>query len=68
MSELLGFPGAAFDDQVDATTQLLLWVQEKDMYRRPLNEGPIPMDEEASGEPDVPWPYYPEGNDPWGAY
>jgi hypothetical protein len=30
--ELLGFPGAAFDDQVDATSQLLLWVQEKGFY------------------------------------
>lgn len=49
--ELLGFPGAAFDDQVDATTQLLLWVQEKDRYRVPLNAGPELI--ECDGEYDI---------------
>lgn len=61
--ELLGFPGAAFDDQVDATTQLLLWVQEKDMYRTPPNEGPIEMDSDGRGSasPQGGW----EDLDPW---
>lgn len=40
ISELVGFPSAANDDQVDATAQLLLWVQEKDMWRVPSNAGP----------------------------
>jgi predicted phage terminase large subunit-like protein len=62
--ELLGFPGAAHDDQVDATTQLLLWVQEKDMYRPPLNAGPIEMD--GSGEPDPTTDW--DDRDPWGAW
>ena len=65
-SELLGFPGAAHDDQVDATTQLLLWVQEKDMYRSPPNAGPISMDEDEGEGWDraADW----NGKDPWGAY
>lgn len=48
ISELLGFPSAAHDDQVDALTQLLLWVQEKDMYRTPSNVGPelVSMEDE----------------------
>jgi len=64
MGELLGFPGAAFDDQVDAITQLLLWVQDKDRYRLPVNAGPIEMslDEPFEG----PGSSAAEA-DPWGA-
>lgn len=65
--ELLGFPGAAFDDQVDATSQLLLWVLEKDMYRLPINEGPILMEAEDGGVPySAHWDR--DERDPWGAY
>ena len=67
--ELLGFPASRHDDQVDATAQLLSWVQEKDMYRLPLNAGPIAMDEfdlsvdglESHKSSDY-------EDDPWGAY
>lgn len=66
VSELTGFPGAAYDDQVDATTQLLLWVQEKDLYRLPHNDGPIEMEGVDDREE---WP--PKAaefeQDPWGA-
>lgn len=65
--ELLGFPGAAFDDQVDATSQLLLWVLEKDMYRLPVNDGPILMDDYDGDRPSsVRWDL--DERDPWGAY
>lgn len=65
--ELLGFPGAAFDDQVDATSQLLLWVQEKDIYRLPENEGPILMDTDDGDLPTAArWDL--DERDPWGAY
>jgi predicted phage terminase large subunit-like protein len=66
LAELLGFPGAAFDDQVDAIAQLLLWVQEKDQYRPTVNAGP----ELITGEDD--WDDYnnrvtnPYAKDPWG--
>lgn len=43
--ELLGFPSSRHDDQVDALSQLLIWVQERDRWRVPLNEGPEAMDE-----------------------
>lgn len=67
MGELLGFPGSAYDDQVDATSQLLLWVQEKDMWRTLPNEGPIEMDGSGSGSgPDLPDDW--EDRDPWGAF
>ncbi|QIK79133.1 phage terminase large subunit [Sphingomonas piscis] len=62
-AELLGFPGAAFDDQVDATSQLLLWVQEKDTYRVPMNEGPILITEEDDWEDYS--DQYPSNYDPW---
>ena len=61
-AELLGFPTSRYDDQVDATAQLLIWVQEQDMFRAPEIAGPIEM---TDGEPDDP-----EGlwiGDPWGA-
>ena len=65
-SELLGFPGSAHDDQVDATAQLLLWVQDKDRYRAPVNAGPIEMLDE-----DGDWPSEasstPYNLDPWAA-
>lgn len=65
--ELLGFPSSRHDDQVDALSQLLLWVQEKDTYRTPVNEGPEEM---LTGEDDervIPAAPAP-GQDPWGAY
>jgi phage terminase large subunit-like protein len=31
-TELLGFPSAKFDDQVDSTTQFLEWAQERTAY------------------------------------
>jgi predicted phage terminase large subunit-like protein len=43
-SELLGFPASRHDDQVDALTQLLLWVQEKDIYRPETLTGPELVD------------------------
>lgn len=65
--ELLGFPSSRHDDQVDALSQLLLWVQEKDTYRTPVNEGPEEMltgeDDELLGQTGLA-PY----RDPWGAY
>ena len=42
-SELLGFPNARFDDQVDAFSQLLDWVRQQDQYKPILNEGPEEM-------------------------
>ncbi|NCP12229.1 MAG: phage terminase large subunit [Sphingomonadales bacterium] len=60
--ELLGFPAARHDDQVDALSQLLIWVQEKDMYRVPLNAGPEAMfspEERGFGEVEF-------NGDPWG--
>lgn len=67
ISEVVGFPGAAHDDQTDALTQLLLWVQQKDMYRAPLNEGPIDADD-GEGDDDryTGWGYGPGERDPWG--
>ena len=68
VGELVGFPGATYDDQVDATTQLLLWVQEKGHYRVPLNAGPMLFDgenwhgEDAGGFGNL------YNRDPWGAY
>lgn len=41
--ELLGFPSSRYDDQVDALSQLLIWVQLQDRWRAPVNEGPIEM-------------------------
>ena len=38
--ELLGFPSSRHDDQVDALSQLLIWVQERDRWRAPINAGP----------------------------
>lgn len=60
-SELLGFPSARHDDQVDATSQLLAWVQKKDMWRAPVNAGPEEIfDTGASALP----PDY-DDFDPW---
>lgn len=49
LGELLGFPSAAHDDQVDALAQLLLWVRDMDRYRLPINEGPIEMSDDPQG-------------------
>lgn len=65
-AELLGFPGAAHDDQVDALAQLLLWVQDKDRFRQPELAGPIEMDYPARRDPEAErWSDM--GLDPWGA-
>jgi len=65
--EILGFPSSRYYDQVDALSQLLLWVQEKDMYRTPLLEGPEEM---TTDEDDGCLPPTGPGQDkdPWGAY
>ena len=72
VGELCGFPSASYDDQVDATTQLLLWVQEKDMWYTPINTGPELMadgeDDCSSGRGDGSAWEWPEDKDPWGAY
>jgi len=72
VGELCGFPSASYDDQVDATTQLLLWVQEKDMWYTPINAGPELMadgeDDGWSGRSDGSAWEWPEDKDPWGAY
>ncbi len=71
-SELLGFPATRHDDQVDALTQLLVWVRHKDMYREPPLCGPILMYADGDGpmrSSDEDWPMpYGAINDPWGAY
>ena len=65
--ELLGFPSSRHDDQVDALSQLLIWVQERDRWRVPVNAGPELMElspaAAATGA-------YGQGQelDPWGAY
>ncbi|WP_095012052.1 phage terminase large subunit [Tsuneonella mangrovi] len=46
--EILGFPSSRHDDQVDALSQLFIWVQLKDRWRAPLNEGPEEMDPHAA--------------------
>ncbi|GGD63890.1 hypothetical protein GCM10011411_25220 [Aurantiacibacter arachoides] len=62
-SEVLGFPSSRHDDQVDALSQLLIWVQERDRWRAPLNAGPEVIVAYATG------PSYdlPDDYDPWGA-
>lgn len=67
--ELLGFPATRHDDQVDALTQLLLWLRRKDMYREPPLCGPIIMYADDYGETRwsddySPMPYG-AVNDPW---
>jgi predicted phage terminase large subunit-like protein len=37
--ELLGFPSAKYDDQVDSTTQFLEWAQERAAYEAPILPG-----------------------------
>ena len=70
--ELLGFPLARHDDQVDALSQLLIWVQERDLFRSPVLAGPeeMPSDDEyiasgITGLSDVRFGI--EVTDPWGA-
>lgn len=61
-SELLGFPSTRHDDQVDALSQLMNWVDERH-WEVPHNEGPILVDgEEASDDYDLDPDF-----DPWGA-
>lgn len=40
-AELLAFPNGRFDDQVDALTQLMGWVRQRQSYKTPSNVGPI---------------------------
>ena len=37
--ELLGFPGGRYDDQVDSTTQFLIWAEERPKPRPPIRIG-----------------------------
>ena len=37
--ELLGFPGGRHDDQVDSTTQVLIWAEERPKPRPPVRIG-----------------------------
>ena len=64
--EVLGFPSSRHDDQVDALSQLLLWVQEKDMYRTPLLAAPEEMlvGGDRDDRDDYGWD---PSDDPWGA-
>ena len=39
--ELLGFPGGRHDDQVDSTTQFLIWAEERPKPRPPIRIGVI---------------------------
>jgi predicted phage terminase large subunit-like protein len=67
-AELVGFPGAAHDDQVDALTQLLSWVQEKDTFRIMPNAAPELMDEDGGPQDDDSgYPNFDFDDDPWGA-
>ncbi|VVS95959.1 phage terminase large subunit [Erythrobacter sp. EC-HK427] len=69
-TELLGFPAARHDDQVDALSQLLLWVQEKDLYRAPAIAGPEEMTDEGVAPAlgfDQRWQGMQSQADPWGA-
>jgi len=63
--ELLGFPSSRHDDQVDALSQLLRWVQEKDTYRTPQLEGPEEMlvGGDRDDNDDYGWD---PAKDPWG--
>lgn len=65
--ELLGFPSSRHDDQVDALSQLLIWVQERDRWRAPLNEGPELLEPCFSSRLDHDC-NYDGGVDPWGAF
>ena len=64
-SELLGFPSSRHDDQVDALSQLLRWVQAMDTYRTPDIAGPEEMPEDGVDMDDDGW--YGPSDDPWGA-
>ncbi len=63
-TELLGFPNARYDDQVDATSQLLEWVRERDMEPLSIIAGPIemPLYGDDSTDDSGIWP---DGKDPW---
>ena len=66
-TELLGFPASRHDDQVDALSQLLIWVQEKDMWRVPPMAGPEEMELCDEAHTDFSAPYSATNPDPWGA-
>lgn len=61
-SELLGFPSARHDDQVDALSQLMNWVDERQRDDDTSSEGPILVDlAEPYYDHRPNWEY-----DPWG--
>ncbi|MGB7370801.1 phage terminase large subunit [Erythrobacter sp.] len=62
LSEVLAFPSGRFDDQVDAFTQLLDWVRERQSEPVALNAGPIEMIE-SDDDSDI--GRYEETFDPW---
>jgi predicted phage terminase large subunit-like protein len=65
--EVLGFPSSRHDDQVDALSQLLIWVQERDRWRVPFNAGPELMElSPTTGHTGACG--YGDELDPWGAY
>ena len=62
-AELLGFPSTRHDDQVDALSQLMNWVDERQGFVPVVNEGPILMELSSSYERDGCDPTF----DPWAA-
>lgn len=68
-AELLGFPSARSDDQVDAFSQLLDWVRQRWSYPTPTLAGPITWSasEGFSDEDEFEEGYPPFDGDPWGA-
>jgi predicted phage terminase large subunit-like protein len=68
-AELLGFPNSRYDDQVDAFSQLLSWVRERDMIHTPCLAGPILISADGDGpiwsSDDETWAPYGVIDDPW---
>lgn len=62
-AELLGFPSTRNDDQVDALSQLMNWVDERQGSVPVVSAGPILMDLSSRSETDDWDPDF----DPWGA-
>ncbi len=48
-SELLGFPSVRHDDQVDALSQLMNWVDGKHRFKSTVGAGPVHFDRSGSG-------------------
>lgn len=48
-SELLGFPSTRYDDQVDALSQLMNWVDERQRFPPVVNAGPELIEEDYDG-------------------